>query len=98
MAEIDVVQVDRQAMVDYENRSSIPLAAEFARGILRGEFDADQRVQDFARHRLAPTGDEYGRGIENAAKVALRYETADWASYDPRTIATAIRALKGSPR
>lgn len=63
-----------------------------------------------------PTGDEYGRGIEDAAKVAVEYAEDQFAralqnmgsdkiksetAIEHRAasnIATAIRALKGSPR
>ena len=46
-------------------------------------------VQSYARHRIA--------ALEEAAKVADRYDTGDMTREDQeaRRIATAIRALKG---
>jgi hypothetical protein len=60
---------------------------------LRGERDEDERVQLLERHAQAARIE----ALEEAASHVQRFETADWASYDPRTLATAIRAL-ANPR
>lgn len=85
MAEIEIVQADREAAADliaWHNTAASEwrleggadlsfFAANMPDGIRRGIWDEHEVVHAFARHRLAPTGDEYGRGKSERMREAL---------------------------
>ena len=67
--ENDVTEADRRAMVAYEGARPIPLAPHFAEKILAGRFDAEDRVQAFARHRIQAVEAERARVVAILAEA-----------------------------
>lgn len=67
--EVKVEQIDREHAVEYERLSAVPLSEAFAASILRGECDADRRVQFFARVRLATRPAPAEDAVERVAKA-----------------------------
>lgn len=89
---IEVTQADREAAAKWAKMQGRPQQAANMR---RGSCDSAPLVQAFARHRIAARD----AALEEAAKVAEKWiepvmaTPHENATY--RSIATAIRALKG---
>lgn len=88
---VEVTQDDRDAAASSLGWKSV----QFLREIRAGDHDSTDLVQAFARHRIAAEN----AALEEAAKVAEKWiepvmaTPHENATY--RSIATAIRALKG---
>lgn len=89
---VEVTQADREAAAKWAKMQGRPQQAANMR---RGSCDSAPLVQAFARHRIAAEN----AALEEAAKVAEKWiepvmaTPHENATY--RSIATAIRALKG---
>lgn len=66
----------------FERRGLLTIAAEIRGGTNQAGSLAAEAIEQAQREAIA-----------EAAKVARSFETKDWESYDPRTIANAICTL-----
>jgi len=58
---VTVTEGDREAMIAYEMARAIPLAPVFVGRIRAGVHDADDRIQAFARYRIAAQSEAAAR-------------------------------------